>query len=172
MMMAILKALTNTQQRLRVLEAAVADNFILPSNKQCVIAGVAAAEAYHTTATTASGTKMSSPAPIVLYDFATALIAEDIGNKVKKGVQEKILQKIQSLSQDNSTEVVAYFTLRPCYDPTNYKVVMVSQSAEVRFAFTTAMNALDGVTHYTAPAPASGQEDELQKWIEKLESIV
>ena len=48
---------------------------------------------------------------------------------------------------------------------------MVSQDIQVRAAVKKAILSQNGVKHYTAPAPASGQEDEIQKWIEKLESL-
>ena len=63
------------------------------------------------------------------------------------------------------------FSVRPCYDADNHKVVMVSTNKSVRDAFRNLMVKIPDVKHYTAPAPASGQEDEVQKWIEKLESL-
>ena len=81
------------------------------------------------------------------------------------------MQALRSAPMDQATKVVSVFLLKPCHDPASYKVIMVSQSPHVRDALSRALTSQRDVKHYTAPAPASGQEDELQKWIEMLESL-
>ena len=172
MILQMLKTLANTQQRLRVLESVCADNFVVPSSLAPVAIGVTQAEAYHKEAITNSSEKdRGAPGPQVLYAFCVALLKCDCGQAPKQNLQEHIIDKIESLPKHRSSEVVSVFSLRPCYDTSLYKIVLVSQDAQVRSAFTTAMKALSDVKHFTAPAPASGQEDEVQKWIEKLESL-
>ena len=148
----------------------MADNFVVPSKLAPVISGVAMAETYHKQATTANE-DMGAPAPQVLYAFCSALTQLDIGEAAKVSIKTNILDKLQSLAKDRSTDAVAVFILRPCHDPAYYKVVMVSSDLMVRAALARALTNLSDVRHYTAPAPASGQEDEVQKWIEKLESL-
>ena len=173
MMLIVFKTLANTQQRLRVMESVNADNFVVPSKIPAVAAGVAQAEAYHKQATTtATSEDMGAPAPQVLYNFCATLIKEtDIGEEQRRLVMRDIVGKIQGLPKEKSTEVVAVFSIRACYDPDFHKIVLVSADPLVRVAFTQALKSVTGVRHYTAPAPPSGQEDEIQKWIEKLENV-
>ena len=171
MMMMILKSLANTQQRLRVVESVVADNFLVPSDIAPVAAGITQAEAYHKKAISSSGTNMGPPAPQVLYAFCDSLVKCDIGAVPKADIEEHILARIKMSTPDNASAVVAMFSIKPCYDPSSHKVVIVSQEPEARDALVRGLKAIPDVKHFTAPAPASGQEDEIQKWIEKLETM-
>ena len=47
MVLMILKSVSNSQQRLRILESVIADNFMVPSDLAAVAAARAQAEAYH-----------------------------------------------------------------------------------------------------------------------------
>ena len=171
MLMVILKTLANTQQRLRVMESVIADNFVVPTSIAPVACGVTQAEAYHKKAVSSPGEAMGPPGPQVLYAFCAQLVKCDIGDAPREDVKKNIIGKINNLPQDRASEVVAMFSVRPCYDPAYHKIVLVSQDPLVRDSFTRAIRAVRDVKHYTAPAPASGQEDEMQKWIEKLESL-
>ena len=150
----------------------VADNFVVPSDYPFVAAGLAMADTYHKKATGPDNEDLGPPAPQVLYDFAVALSPLDIGDVPRKSIQANIIDRLRKMSSvEHSTQVVAVFQIKPCHDTDFHKVIMVTGDNKVREALTAALSALSGVKHYTAPAPASGQEDELQKWIEKLEQM-
>ena len=170
LMQMMLKSIANLQQRMRIMEAVVADNYVVPSKLKAVAAGITQAEAYHKQALT-DKTKMGAPGPQVLYAFCAALLKLDIGEGAKVVLQRDIIDRFGSLTQDTASEVVAVFNIRVCYDTEYHKIVLVSQDTTVRAAFKKSITALADVKHYTAPAPATGQEDEIQKWIEKLESL-
>ena len=176
MLAVMLKTLANTQQRLRTLESVVADNYVVPTNfgsngATPVPIAVAQAEAYHKKATTTSDHSMGAPAPQVLYAFCQSLSQCDVGTTPRHEINTYILNKLSALDPDRATDVVSVFSVRPCYDNTFHKIVLVSQDIQVRAAVKKGILSQHGVKHYTAPAPASGQEDEIQKWIEKLESL-
>ena len=170
MLLQMLKSLSNTQQRLRILESVVADNFLVPSDKSPVIVGVAMADAYHKKAVNSSD-DMGAPGPQICFVYCEELVKCDIGEEQKRLVKENILNKMEALPQHRATEIVSVFNIRPCHDPDFHKIVLVSQDPLTRSSFQAAMKSLSGVKHYTAPAPASGQEDEIQKWIEMLETL-
>ena len=115
--------------------------------------------------------EIGAPAPQVLFEFCDALALLDIGEQPKEDVKNHILAKLKSLPIHRTTEVAAVFSSRACHDPAYHKVVLVTQDVQVRSSITKALTNLRDVKHYTAPAPPSGQEDEMQKWIEKLESL-
>lgn len=176
MLMMMLKTLANTQQRLRTLESVVADNYVVHTDfgsngATPVPVAVAQAEAYHKKAITAPDHDMGAPAPQVLYAFCESLIQCDVGIGPRQEVQTQILDKLSALDPERATDAVSVFNVRPCYDNSYHKIIMVSQDIQVRAAVKKAILSQTGVKHYTAPAPASGQEDEIQKWIEKLESL-
>ena len=171
MMLVILKALANSQQRLRIMESVVADNFVIPTNLGPVAKAVAMAETYHKNATR-DAVNSGAPGPQVFYAFCEALLlVEGSNTKVEKIVLQAILGELRDTDTSTATQFVSVFSVRPCYDPDNHKVVLVSTKQSVRDAFRNLMIKIPEVRHYTAPAPASGQEDEIQKWIEKLESL-
>ena len=170
MMLQVFKTLANTQQRLRVIEAVVADNFVVPSKLPAIAAGIAQAEVYHKKATSGEA-DLGSPAPHVLYAFCMELLKSELGPAPKKAVTEDIVGRLTGLNKEEATEVVAVFLIRPCYDTEFHKITLVSQDASVRSAFAKGIKSQVDVKHYTATAPPSGQEDECQKWIEKLESM-
>ena len=174
MLQVLFKTLANTQQRLRTLESVVADNFVMPSDKPPIAYGLAHAETYHKRALANKGKDgdLGPPAPHVFYAFCDSLLTTmDIGEVQKKGLQDLILDPLKNNPGEKASETVAVFQIKPCYDPEYHKVTLVAQNVHVRAAFVKAMNSVNDVRHYTAPAPASGQEDELQKWIEKLETM-
>ena len=108
----------------------------------------------------------------MMFTVCVALL--DMGGlseRSRSAIKEQILQPLQGSQQEHATKVVSVFSIRLAFDPQFYKVVLVSQDQGVRAALTKALTDLHGVKHFTAPAPASGQEDEIQKWIEKLESL-
>ena len=81
LMLQVLKTLANTQQRLRQLEAVIADNFVVPAAITPVVAGVTMAEAYHKRAISGSGDDIGAPGPQVLYAFCEAMVTScDIGD--------------------------------------------------------------------------------------------
>ena len=171
MLLAMLKTIANSQQRVRVLESVVADNFMIPSEHPAVTAGVTTAETYQKTAIRTTDS-IGAPGPQVLYHFAAALLEHGGLSEVSKtNIKDHVLTPLQGAEQDHATKVVSVFSIRPAYDPQFYKIVMVSPDSKVRTSVTKALTDLKGVKHFTAPAPASGQEDEIQKWIEKLESL-
>lgn len=165
----MLKTIANTQQRIRVMESVIADNFVVPSKITPVTCGITAAEMYHKKAT--AGNDLGPPAPHVFFAFCDALYRCEIGEEPKDGLKREILDKIRTFTVDKASGIAAVFTIKPCHDPANHKVILVTQNVNVRAAFVKAITCLRNVKHYTAPAPASGQEDEIQKWIEKLENF-
>ena len=176
MLVVMLKTLANTQQRLRTLESVVADNYVVSTDfgsngATPVPVAVAQADAYHKKAISTSDHSMGAPAPQVLYAFCESLLQCDLGATPRHEVNTYIIQKLSALDPDRATDIVSVFSVRPCYDNSYHKIVLVSQDIQVRAAIKKAMLSQHGVKHYTAPAPASGQEDEVQKWIEKLESL-
>ena len=170
MMVTILKSLSNTQQRLRILESVAAENFVVPSAINPVTAAVTMAEAYHRKAVK-GGEDLGAPGPQVLYAFCEELVKLNIGEQPQKDVKQFILNKLESLTATKASQVAAVFTVKPCFDPQYHKVILVSSDLHVRSTMVKSLTALSDVRHFTAPAPASGQEDEIQKWIEKLESF-
>ena len=172
MMMVVLKTLSNSQQRLRIIEAVVADNFVVPTDIAPVTCAITQAEAYHKAAISGNDTTdMGPPGPQVLYAFCEAMQKLDIGESPRIAVREHIIDKLKTLPQHRCSEIAAVFSIRACFDPSFHKIILVSQDVQVRAAFCKAITNISDVRHYTAPAPASGQEDEVQKWIEKLESL-
>ena len=172
MMLVVMKSIANTQQRMRVLEAVIADNFMVPSTNKAVVAGAAMAETYYQKAMTQEGSELGAPAPQILFAFSEALYKQcDVGEEARAQIKKNIMDKMTRIPSHRCTEVVAFFTLKPCHDPSLHKVILVTQDVEVRATLVKALTNITGVKHFTAPAPASGQEDEVQKWIEKLESV-
>ena len=171
MVLMILKSVSNSQQRLRILESVIADNFMVPSDLAAVAAAGAQAEAYHKKSISNSGEDLGAPGPQILYAFCEELRKADVGMDPKRTLKEHILDRIAATTQQKATELAAAFTIKPAHDPSFHKVILVSQDPLVRSTLTQALKAITGVKHFTAPAPASGQEDEIQKWIEKLESM-
>ena len=171
MMLTMLKTISNTQQRMRIMEAVVADNFMVPSTVPAVAAGVAMAEAYHRKAISGSKEDLGPPGPQVLYAFSQTLMTQDIGAVFKEEIKTNIIDKINTTPQEQCSEFAAVFSIRPCYDTSYHKIVLVSSNAAVRSTIIKALSNVTDAKHYTAPAPPSGQEDEIQKWIEKLESL-
>ena len=171
MVLMILKSVSNSQQRLRMLESVIADNFLVPSDLAAVAAARTQAEAYHKKAVSNSGEDLGAPGPQILWAFCAELRNADVGMDPKRLLKEQIMDRLAATPHHKATELAAAFTIKPAHDPSFHKVILVSSDPLVRSTLTQALKAITNVKHFTAPAPASGQEDEIQKWIEKLESM-
>ena len=175
MMLTILKTSANTQQRLRQMEAIVADHYMIPSAIPAVAAALAQIDAYQKMVSKGpkpGGESHGAPGPQIAWALCNELKEQsNIGQEPKAQLLEHILTPISELPMEQAIEIVSTCSLKVCYDSAFYKLIFISHVPKARLALRKSLTSLTGVKHFTGPAPASGQEDEIQKWIEMMESM-
>ena len=170
LLLQMLKSSANAQQRLRLIEAAVADHYLIPTECGIVAPTLAHIQNYRKAAAAEPGLHgRGAPGPQVAFCMCSHLVKMDIGQNPKEEIRTKILDKLASYKLEDTTCIASTCILKPCHDSDFHKLIFISPDGEVRSALRRGLTALSGIKHFSGPAPASGQEDELQKWIETLE---
>jgi len=162
----MLKMILNSHQRLRDVEGALFDIFLVATDSAIMVAMRAAGRGYHESVTEAkaAGTEhnLGPPFPHIWMAFLEVLRGADIGAANKQAVGT-IYESHNNGSMDLVLQQVRLFKQAPCYDSNFRKIVMCVP--EHRVVIGDLLKQL-GEKAKVGRAPASGMERELSDWLQ------
>jgi len=163
----LLKGQANLFQRTRVMEAAVADCYHVPTI--CTLVDVAdqAYRGYENSVKDNPRHTNGPPGPHVFAGLIIQLHKMDIGGNNKEWCKSQIAT-LNSSSPDATAIIVPFCRMRMCYDEDYHKLIVIITDTTVRHHFRLCMGQVQGCKHFTGPAPPSAMEDQVSKWLQSL----
>ena len=170
-LLTMLKTHSNAQQRLRIVESTTADNYLVPSSHPAFITAMIQQEAYAEAVRKNPTTHGFKGAAMQIFvALAEALLTCEVGEKNRDRLKAINARIEKTTSPTKVHNFVSYLKLTQSHDPQYMKLVLVSADTEIRSAIQDTIEQIKDSTFFTGPAPPTGQEDELQKWITSITS--
>ena len=172
LLVTLLKSSPNLHQRVRTVEHAVMDTYILQSKDELITVLAETMSAYQQKVR-AAGAKheMGSPTPYMLNSLVEFLSrpATDIGqaNRSAMSALKSLLENMPA--PHNALEHCKHLTTKQCFNKANTKLCVICPNRETRATIHDSLLQL-GVEWKAEKQPASSLEDDMEKWIQALES--
>ena len=108
--------------------------------------------------------------PHLWHALLGQLTQEDIGGNNRNNVQA-VLDTVNKLEYpDLVLQTIRHLQLKTCYNPSQSRVTWIIIDANIRTSMHSGMMQIQNVEHKASKPPPSGQEDEMEKWLQLLES--
>ena len=163
------KGVLNCQQRVRTLESCLQDTYIVPTSAP-VIVGLRQTMADYQEQTKAEGQghKLGSPVPHLFRSLVTCLVAEDVGQANRNGLQTLQTTLAGYSKPELCFELVRQISVKPCFKKGEHKLTLVMHQPATRDIIHSSLLQLQ-YDHKATKAPASPLEDELELFLQALQ---